>query len=119
MDMKIRRRQLLGGAAATLSVAFLPGCAVIPVIPKRPTPDTRAGLSWISHQSGSYVLTLPRVASAQTWILRFALLLRLNESAPLRDHEDRALEEASTQAPFVQLRTSRWLVSCPVESWPD
>lgn len=65
MNMKIRRRQLLGGAAATLSVAFLPGCAVIPVIPKRPSPDTRAGLSWISHQSGMYVLTMPRVEIGQ------------------------------------------------------
>jgi isoquinoline 1-oxidoreductase subunit beta len=65
MHMKIRRRQLLGGAAATLSVAFLPGCAGIPVIPKRPSPDARAGLSWISHQSGSYVLTLPRVEMGQ------------------------------------------------------
>ncbi len=65
MATPIRRRSLLGGAAAVLSVAFLPGCASLPVIPKRPSPDARTGLSWISHQSGHYVLTLPRVEMGQ------------------------------------------------------
>lgn len=65
MKTQIRRRQLLTGSAALLSVAFLPGCASFPVIPKRPSPDTQAGLSWISHQSGQYVLTLPRVEMGQ------------------------------------------------------
>lgn len=65
MSTPIRRRQLLGGSAALLSVAFLPGCASFPVIPKRPSPDARTGLSWISHQSGRYVLTVPRVEMGQ------------------------------------------------------
>ncbi len=63
--MPLRRRTLLGGAGAVLSVAFLPGCASFPVIPKRPAPDARTGLSWISHQSGRYLLTLPRVEMGQ------------------------------------------------------
>ena len=65
MTTPLSRRQLLGGSAALLSIAFVPGCASFPVIPKRPVPDTRAGLSWISHQSGRYVLTLPRVEMGQ------------------------------------------------------
>jgi isoquinoline 1-oxidoreductase beta subunit len=35
------------------------------VIPKRPSPDARTGLSWISHQSGQYLLILPRVEMGQ------------------------------------------------------
>lgn len=65
MSTQISRRSLLGGAGAVLSVAFLPGCASIPVIPKRPSPDARTGLSWISHQSGQYLLILPRVEMGQ------------------------------------------------------
>ncbi len=65
MTMPIRRRTVLGGIGAVLSVAFLPGCASFPVIPKRPAPDARTGLSWISHQSGRYLLTLPRVEMGQ------------------------------------------------------
>ena len=65
MAHSINRRRLLTGAGAVLSVAFLPGCAGLPVIPKRPAPDARAGLSWISHQSGTYLLTVPRVEMGQ------------------------------------------------------
>ena len=65
MTLQIHRRQLLGGVGAILSVAFLPGCASLPVIPKRPSPDTRSGLSWISHRSGNYMLTVPRVEMGQ------------------------------------------------------
>ena len=66
MTVQINRRHLLlGGLGAVLSVAFLPGCSSLPVIPKRPSPETRAGLSWISHQAGNYVLTVPRVEMGQ------------------------------------------------------
>lgn len=65
MSQPIRRRHLLGASAAVLSVAFLPGCSSLPVIPKRPAPDTRAGLGWIAHQNGRYRLTLPRVEMGQ------------------------------------------------------
>lgn len=65
MTVQIHRRHLLGGLGAVLSVAFLPGCSSLPVIPKRPSPQARAGLSWISHQAGNYVLTVPRVEMGQ------------------------------------------------------
>ena len=66
MTVQINRRHLLlGGLGAVLSVAFLPGCSSLPVIPKRPSPETRDGLSWISHQAGNYVLTVPRVEMGQ------------------------------------------------------
>ena len=65
MTAQINRRHLLGGFGAVLSVAFLPGCSSLPVIPKRPSPDARSGLSWISHQAGNYVLTVPRVEMGQ------------------------------------------------------
>lgn len=65
MTVQIQRRHLLGGVGAILSVAFLPGCSSLPVIPKRPSPNVRAGLSWISHQAGNYLLTVPRVEMGQ------------------------------------------------------
>ncbi|MDD5030001.1 MAG: molybdopterin-dependent oxidoreductase, partial [Rhodoferax sp.] len=61
----VNRRRLLVGAGALLSVSFLPGFASFPVIPKRPSPDATAGLSWISHQAGRYTLTVPRVEMGQ------------------------------------------------------
>lgn len=61
----INRRRLLIGSGAILGVAFLPGCASFPVIPKRPAPDARTGMSWISHRSGMYLLTIPRVEMGQ------------------------------------------------------
>ena len=65
MTAQINRRHLLGGLGAVLSVAFLPGCSSLPVIPKRPSPEARSGLSWISHQAGNYLLTVPRVEMGQ------------------------------------------------------
>ena len=65
MTVQIHRRHFLGGVGAILSVAFLPGCASLPVIPKRPSPDARSGLSWISHRAGKYLLTVPRVEMGQ------------------------------------------------------
>lgn len=65
MSKLMNRRQLLTGTSAVLSVAFLPGCASFPVIPKRPAPDARTSLSWISHRSGTYQLTVPRVEMGQ------------------------------------------------------
>lgn len=50
MSQPIRRRHLLGASAAVLSVAFLPGCSSLPVIPKRPAPDIRAGLGFVGVQ---------------------------------------------------------------------
>lgn len=65
MTTLVSRRSFLGGTGAALSVAFLPGCASFPVIPKRPSPNAHTGLSWISHQSGRYLLTLPRAEMGQ------------------------------------------------------
>lgn len=65
MAEPIARRRFLAGAGAVLAVSFLPGCANLPVIPKRPAPDARAALGWIRHQGGHYVLVLPRVEMGQ------------------------------------------------------
>jgi len=65
MNPTLSRRTFFKGSGALLSVAFLPACASLPVIPKRPAPNTQMGLGWISHQSGSFVLTLPRVEMGQ------------------------------------------------------
>lgn len=59
----MKRRALLGSGAA-LTVFFATGCA-IPVIPKRPAPDAAAGLAWIRHEAGSYLLNLPRAEMGQ------------------------------------------------------
>lgn len=65
MTAHTNRRQFLLGSGALLSVSFLPGCANLPVIPKRPSPDAQAALGWITHQSGRYTLTVPRVEMGQ------------------------------------------------------
>jgi isoquinoline 1-oxidoreductase beta subunit len=65
MKTTMHRRQFLLGSGALLSVSFLAGCGSFPVIPKRPSPDAQAGLSWITHESGRYTLTVPRVEMGQ------------------------------------------------------
>ncbi len=65
MSALIPRRRFLASSAALLSVSFFAGCSSLPVIPRRPAPDARSGLSWITHQQGRYVLTLPRVEMGQ------------------------------------------------------
>jgi len=65
MTVTVNRRRFLKGAGAILSVSFLPGCGSFPVIPKRPAPNATSGLSWISHQDGRYLLTVPRVEIGQ------------------------------------------------------
>jgi len=61
----VTRRHLLGGAGAVIAVAFLPGCVTLPVIPKRPSPDSEAALSWIRYESGRYTLIIPRAEMGQ------------------------------------------------------
>lgn len=65
MSRSTSRRRFLAASGALLSVGFLPGCASLPVIPKRPDPDAQAGLGWIRHQSGRYLLVVPRVEMGQ------------------------------------------------------
>ena len=65
MTGQINRRRFLAGAGAMLSVSFLPGCESFPVIPARPSPDAKTGLSWISYREGRYLLTVPRVEMGQ------------------------------------------------------
>lgn len=60
----MRRRQVLAGAAAGLSVVVLPGCT-LPVIPKRPAPDAEAALAWVRHDGAGYSLHIPRVEMGQ------------------------------------------------------
>lgn len=59
------RRRFLGGALATISVAFLPGCT-LPVIPGRPEADVDAAQGWIRHDGqGRFTLMVPRVEMGQ------------------------------------------------------
>jgi isoquinoline 1-oxidoreductase beta subunit len=59
----MRRRTWLA-AAAGLTVTFTAGCA-LPVIPKRPKPETEDALSWVRHVDGRYTLNLPRAELGQ------------------------------------------------------
>ena len=62
----MKRRNLL--AAGTLTVllpALLPGCSLIPVIPRRPAPSLEGAAGWVQHDSGRYTVHLPRAEMGQ------------------------------------------------------
>ena len=62
----MRRRALLAAGGSGLTV-WLAGCSLptIPVIPKRPAPDTEAALGWVRHDGTRYRLWLPRAEMGQ------------------------------------------------------
>jgi CO/xanthine dehydrogenase Mo-binding subunit len=62
------RRAFLTAAAGGLLVLIGAGAGVlnqVPVIPKRPNPDTETALGWITHRDGRFTLTLPRAEMGQ------------------------------------------------------
>lgn len=62
----MKRRGFLGLAAGGLTVAFaLPGCSLLPVLPKRPLPSAEDAMSWLRHEQGCYTLYLPRAEMGQ------------------------------------------------------
>ena len=62
----MKRRAFLAAGGAGLTV-WLGGCSlpVIPVIPKRPAPDTEAALGWVRFDGTRYRLWLPRAEMGQ------------------------------------------------------
>ena len=62
----MKRRAFLATGGAGLTV-WLSGCSlpVIPVIPKRPAPDTEAALGWVRFDGARYRLWLPRAEMGQ------------------------------------------------------
>ena len=58
------RRGVLRAGATVLAVGFVAGCG-LPVIPRRPAPDLDAGIGWIRHEGGRFVLTIPRAEMGQ------------------------------------------------------
>ena len=63
----ISRRKALGVGSSVLLVGFLPGCS-LPVIPKRPQPETAEAMGWIRYDGRSYQLIVPRVEMGQNII---------------------------------------------------
>ncbi|MDQ3270836.1 MAG: molybdopterin-dependent oxidoreductase [Pseudomonadota bacterium] len=61
----MRRRAFVAAGAATLTVTLLPGCALVPVIPKRPAPSLSDAAGWVRHASGRYTVHLPRAEMGQ------------------------------------------------------
>jgi isoquinoline 1-oxidoreductase subunit beta len=63
----MKRRHLLAAAGASLTVTFLPGCAMlgVPVIPKRPKPSLEDAAAWVRFDQGRYTLYIPRVEMGQ------------------------------------------------------
>jgi len=58
----MKRRTWLGGAGLTVLLA---GCGALPVIPKRPMPETGDAQGWIRYAHGRYTLWLPRAEMGQ------------------------------------------------------
>ena len=64
----MRRRAFLTAAGGGLVALISAGAGLwsqVPVIPKRPHPDSSAALGWIAHRNGRFTLTLPRVEMGQ------------------------------------------------------
>lgn len=64
----MQRRAVLAAAAGGLVALIGVGLGVwsqVPVIPKRPEPETASALGWIAHQDGRFILTLPRAEMGQ------------------------------------------------------
>lgn len=61
----MKRRAFIAASAATLTVTLLPGCALIPVIPKRPLPSLKDAVAWVRHTDGRYTVHLPRTEMGQ------------------------------------------------------
>lgn len=57
----MKRRHLLAGTGlAAITVVFSAGCALVPVIPKRPAPTPENAQGWIRHDgAGRYTLWVP------------------------------------------------------------
>lgn len=58
----MKRRSLLVGGAAALTVTFVgvsAGCSALPVIPKRPQPQADDAQGWIRHHDGRFELFVP------------------------------------------------------------
>lgn len=61
----MRRRTFVAAGAATLTVMLLPGCTLLPVIPKRPAPSLEDAAGWVRHANGRYTVHLPRAEMGQ------------------------------------------------------
>jgi isoquinoline 1-oxidoreductase subunit beta len=82
MKSRLSRRSFL--AVSGLSVGFLVGCSIVPVIPKRPAPSTQAAMGWISlTATGKWRLYSPRMELGQNIMssLREVAALELGVSA--------------------------------------
>ena len=55
----------MAAGAATLTVTLLPGCSLLPVIPKRPVPSLNDAAGWVRHTNGRYTVHLPRAEMGQ------------------------------------------------------
>jgi isoquinoline 1-oxidoreductase subunit beta len=71
--LSLNRRQLLTTLGAVTTVAFLPACSLLPVIPKRPAPKLEDAAGWIRYEQGKelgqgiaqYTLYIPRTEMGQ------------------------------------------------------
>lgn len=65
----MKRRGFLGLAAGGLTIAIaLPGCSLLPVLPRRPLPTAEDAMSWLRHEQGRYTLYLPRAEMGQNML---------------------------------------------------
>jgi isoquinoline 1-oxidoreductase subunit beta len=71
--LSLNRRQLLTTLGTVTTVAFLPACSLLPVIPKRPAPKLEDATGWIRYEAaqgvgqgiGQYTLYIPRTEMGQ------------------------------------------------------
>lgn len=60
----MKRRAFVVAGTGALTV-LLPGCALVPVIPRRPAPSLEDAAGWVRHQAGRYTVHLPRAEMGQ------------------------------------------------------
>lgn len=60
----MKRRAFLAATTGAL-VVVLPGCSLVPVIPKRPAPSLDDAAGWVRHEAGRYTVHLPRAEMGQ------------------------------------------------------
>ncbi len=87
----MKRRSLLAAGALTV---LLPGCALLPVIPKRAAPSLKDAAGWVRHEGGRYTVHLPRAEMGQNVATAFRQIACEELGAPWASVDVRLIHTA-------------------------